>query len=78
MIASIPMVCPRCGGEAVSDCFGRRCTRCNWPGPAYPSEGGRSATFINQKDAPDCPDCGAPMVRNGSTYRCLNCGEGND
>ena len=25
-------------------------------------------------DAPSCPDCGAIMVRNGSCYRCLNCG----
>jgi ribonucleoside-diphosphate reductase alpha chain len=25
-------------------------------------------------DAPSCADCGAIMVRNGSCYRCLNCG----
>jgi ribonucleoside-diphosphate reductase alpha chain len=25
-------------------------------------------------DAPSCPDCGAIMVRNGSCYKCLNCG----
>jgi ribonucleoside-diphosphate reductase alpha chain len=25
-------------------------------------------------DAPSCPDCGALMVRNGSCYRCMNCG----
>ncbi len=25
-------------------------------------------------DAPSCSDCGAIMVRNGSCYRCLNCG----
>jgi len=25
-------------------------------------------------DAPSCPDCGAIMVRNGSCYRCMNCG----
>jgi len=31
-------------------------------------------TYINQADAPVCPDCGAIMVRNGSCYRCFNCG----
>lgn len=27
-----------------------------------------------QEDAPSCMDCGAIMVRNGSCYKCLNCG----
>ncbi len=26
------------------------------------------------EDAPSCSDCGAIMVRNGSCYRCMNCG----
>jgi ribonucleoside-diphosphate reductase alpha chain len=30
--------------------------------------------FSPQADAPGCPDCGAIMVRNGSCYKCLNCG----
>ena len=30
--------------------------------------------FQNQLDAPPCPDCGCVMVRNGSCYRCFNCG----
>jgi ribonucleoside-diphosphate reductase alpha chain len=30
--------------------------------------------FAAQSDAPACPDCGAIMVRNGSCYKCLNCG----
>jgi ribonucleoside-diphosphate reductase alpha chain len=30
--------------------------------------------FINQADAPPCPDCGCLMVRNGACYKCLNCG----
>jgi ribonucleoside-diphosphate reductase alpha chain len=25
-------------------------------------------------DAPSCADCGAIMVRNGSCYKCMNCG----
>ncbi|MBI3949394.1 MAG: vitamin B12-dependent ribonucleotide reductase [Acidobacteria bacterium] len=31
-------------------------------------------TYISQADAPSCPDCGQIMVRNGSCYRCHNCG----
>ena len=31
-------------------------------------------SFINQADAPPCPDCGCLMVRNGTCYKCLNCG----
>jgi ribonucleoside-diphosphate reductase alpha chain len=30
--------------------------------------------FSPQADAPSCSDCGAIMVRNGSCYKCLNCG----
>ncbi len=39
--------------------------------PAHqPSLAGVEAT----DDAPSCSDCGAIMVRNGSCYRCMNCG----
>ncbi|MFW6175464.1 MAG: vitamin B12-dependent ribonucleotide reductase [Acidobacteriota bacterium] len=31
-------------------------------------------TFHYQDDAPSCHECGAIMVRNGSCYKCLNCG----
>jgi len=30
--------------------------------------------FQLQADAPACAECGALMVRNGSCYKCLNCG----
>jgi ribonucleoside-diphosphate reductase alpha chain len=30
--------------------------------------------FYPQSDAPACHDCGAIMVRDGSCYKCLNCG----
>ena len=30
--------------------------------------------FLNQADAPPCPDCGCIMVRNGACYKCMNCG----
>jgi ribonucleoside-diphosphate reductase alpha chain len=29
---------------------------------------------VNQSDAPPCTTCGSIMVRNGSCYKCLNCG----
>jgi ribonucleoside-diphosphate reductase alpha chain len=33
-----------------------------------------TVSFSPQADAPSCSDCGAIMVRNGSCYKCLNCG----
>jgi len=37
-------------------------------------DGGMRAAFVNQADAPPCPDCGCIMVRNGACYKCMNCG----
>ena len=36
--------------------------------------GGTKVSFQTQADAPSCMDCGSIMVRNGSCYKCLNCG----
>ena len=36
--------------------------------------GGTKVAFAAQADAPSCMDCGSIMVRNGSCYKCLNCG----
>ncbi|HET7746522.1 MAG TPA: vitamin B12-dependent ribonucleotide reductase, partial [Vicinamibacteria bacterium] len=49
------------------------------PTPAakpVPASGGShgSATFRAQADAPSCHYCGSIMTRNGSCYRCANCG----
>ena len=30
--------------------------------------------FAAQADAPSCAECGSIMIRNGSCYKCLNCG----
>ena len=40
------------------------------------SLGGGTAkiAFAAQADAPSCAECGSIMVRNGSCYKCLNCG----
>ncbi len=48
--------------------------------PAAPAAGGEATRLVEslgfspQADAPSCTDCGAIMVRNGSCYKCLNCG----
>jgi len=36
--------------------------------------GATKVSFQTQADAPSCADCGSIMVRNGSCYKCLNCG----
>jgi ribonucleoside-diphosphate reductase alpha chain len=38
------------------------------------SLGGTKVSFTQQADAPSCAECGSIMVRNGSCYKCLNCG----
>jgi ribonucleoside-diphosphate reductase alpha chain len=41
---------------------------------APPKASAVGATFRSQADAPSCHYCGAIMTRNGSCYRCANCG----
>jgi ribonucleoside-diphosphate reductase alpha chain len=41
---------------------------------AAQSLGSIPVTFDLQSDAPPCDNCGMIMVRNGSCYKCLNCG----
>jgi ribonucleoside-diphosphate reductase alpha chain len=36
--------------------------------------GNSKVAFLYQQDAPSCQECGAIMVRNGTCYKCLNCG----
>ena len=38
------------------------------------SLGKANVAFKIQEDAPSCAECGSIMVRNGSCYKCLNCG----
>ena len=35
---------------------------------------GAGFTIHNDQDAPPCSTCGAIMIRNGSCYKCINCG----
>ena len=36
--------------------------------------GATKVSFQAQADAPSCAECGSIMIRNGSCYKCLNCG----
>ncbi len=49
-------------------------TNGNGGGGVSLSFGNVKVAFATQGDAPSCMDCGAIMVRNGSCYKCLNCG----
>jgi ribonucleoside-diphosphate reductase alpha chain len=44
------------------------------PGSVTLSLGTTNVAFKIQEDAPSCAECGSIMVRNGSCYKCLNCG----
>jgi ribonucleoside-diphosphate reductase alpha chain len=44
------------------------------PGSITLNLGGTKVGFQQQADAPSCAECGSIMVRNGSCYKCLNCG----
>ncbi|HEV7811015.1 MAG TPA: hypothetical protein VGO64_10475, partial [Candidatus Limnocylindrales bacterium] len=46
----------------------------NGSGTVTLSLGSTNVAFKIQEDAPSCAECGSIMVRNGSCYKCLNCG----
>ena len=49
-------------------------TNGNGAGVVTLSLGATNVAFKIQEDAPSCAECGSIMVRNGSCYKCLNCG----
>ncbi|HYO43886.1 MAG TPA: hypothetical protein VES19_11875, partial [Candidatus Limnocylindrales bacterium] len=60
------------GGSTSANGNGRR-TLESFTGSLGGSTGPKVA-FAAQADAPSCAECGSIMVRNGSCYKCLNCG----
>ncbi len=42
--------------------------------PRSSAGGTTQLSFLNDVDAPTCSECGSFMTRNGSCYRCQNCG----
>ena len=64
-------------GLATSGNGHGKTTNGNGGGSAAPitlNLGATKVSFQTQADAPSCMDCGSIMVRNGSCYKCLNCG----
>ena len=62
------------GAGAASATGGKR-TLESMAGSLGGSMGGQAkVAFAAQADAPSCAECGSIMVRNGSCYKCLNCG----
>jgi len=45
------------------------------PAPGSPQSPASLKTMYALDDAPTCANCGSLMVRNGSCYKCMNCGE---
>jgi ribonucleoside-diphosphate reductase alpha chain len=37
-------------------------------------EAGQPTVIFDTADSPACTECGSIMVRNGSCYKCINCG----
>jgi ribonucleoside-diphosphate reductase alpha chain len=64
------------GHEPVADKFQtspKQALDLPWTGPRLALD--RPLTpWQSQADAPSCADCGSIMIRNGSCYKCLNCG----
>ena len=52
----------------------RTATRAMLPIKPLDLGGGTKVAFSVSADSPSCADCGSIMVRNGSCYKCLNCG----
>ena len=60
--------------HATGNGNGRR-TLADFTGSLGGSLGGSTkVAFAAQADAPSCAECGSIMIRNGSCYKCLNCG----
>jgi ribonucleoside-diphosphate reductase alpha chain len=64
----------RPSGTTVPSIEARTSAPIGFTAPATSAGRATAVAFSPQADAPSCSDCGALMVRNGSCYKCLNCG----
>jgi ribonucleoside-diphosphate reductase alpha chain len=65
---------PLAGGGRLEP-HGQAVSSANLAPPAPPANVGQARpVYLYQQDAPSCHECGAIMVRNGSCYKCVNCG----
>ena len=84
IISASPAGASAASGAGAADALGDNAPKLTLVAPAHVgpaiadlSDGKDSSlrqAFINQADAPPCPDCGCIMVRNGACYKCMNCG----
>ena len=76
--ADLPVVEPAKNGHSSGNGNGHANGNGNGKGSAASafaaSLGADRTAFKIQEDAPSCMECGSIMVRNGSCYKCLNCG----
>jgi ribonucleoside-diphosphate reductase alpha chain len=71
----LPVVEPATNGHASGNGNGHASGNGNGAASALAASLGAERTaFKIQEDAPSCMECGSIMVRNGSCYKCLNCG----
>jgi ribonucleoside-diphosphate reductase alpha chain len=74
--AELPVIAT--GGQAEPHANGNGKANGNGNGHALSaitaSLGTTKVAFTVQEDSPSCAECGSIMVRNGSCYKCLNCG----
>ncbi len=70
----LPVVEPARNGPAGGNGNGNGHARSTAASAVAASLGAERTAFKIQEDAPSCADCGSIMVRNGSCYKCLNCG----
>ncbi len=77
---NLPVVEPAKNGQANGKANGKANGNGNGNGKSSAASalaaslGAERTAFKIQEDAPSCMDCGSIMVRNGSCYKCLNCG----
>jgi ribonucleoside-diphosphate reductase alpha chain len=70
----LPVVEPPKNGHANGNGNGNGHAKSSASSALAASLGVERTAFKIQEDAPSCADCGSIMVRNGSCYKCLNCG----
>ncbi len=71
--AALPSQVPLRGGGRLEP-VGHAATEAPRPSIASAAVQQVRPVFLYQQDAPSCHECGAIMVRNGSCYKCVNCG----
>jgi ribonucleoside-diphosphate reductase alpha chain len=70
----LPVIGPARNGHANGNGNGNGHAKSSASSAVAASLGVERTAFKIQEDAPSCADCGSIMIRNGSCYKCLNCG----